>query len=334
MSKSVRIRDIASVSGFSVGAVSRALKGQPGISDKPRQHIIQTARNLGYDFTRLHSNKIQRLLFILHQQHNVPLSLLFYTPLLMEVESVCRESDIALSFLALGPVDPVEKLVRQHNPDGLLVVGHMEQEILASLQKLQLPIALVDLFSPDLNSVNPDNQRGGYLATHHLIGLGRQRIAFLASSLAHYSIQQRERGYRHALYEAGLLMSPDYEAIAPGYLPLEQGLEAAMQNLLTLPKPPDALFAYNDAAALIALRVSQRMGFRVPEDIAIIGFDGIDGADLNEPSLSTIRVDRKSLGREGVALLSEHHAPQQRLVDVRLCIGSSTDSSAEKRNDN
>ncbi len=296
MSKSVRIRDIASASGFSVGAVSRALKGQPGIGDKPRTHIIQTAREwvmISPACTAIKSSG-SCLFFtnsIISHSHccSIP-------PLLMEVEAVCRENDIALSFLALGPMDPVEKLVRQHNPDGLLVVGYMEQELLASLQKLQLPVTLVDLFSPDLNSVNPDNQRGGYLATHHLISLGRQRIAFLASSLAHYSIQQRERGYRLALYEAGLLMPPDYEAIAPCHLPPEQGLEVTMQNLLTLPEPPDALFAYNDAAALIALRVSQRMGFRVPEDIAIIGFDGIDGADLNKPSLSTIRVDRKARG--------------------------------------
>ncbi|MCL2893413.1 LacI family DNA-binding transcriptional regulator [Brenneria tiliae] len=329
MSKPVRIRDVASAAGFSVGAVSRALKGQPGIGDKPRQHIIQLAQAMGYDFSRLHSSKIQRVLFILHHQHNISMSLSFYTPLLMEVEAACREKNIALSFLALGPTDEVEKLVRQHNPDGLLIVGYLEPEILLALRGLQLPLALIDLMSPDLNSVNPDNLHGGYLATRHLIDLGRRNIAFLASSLAHYSIQQRERGYRQALYEAEVLTPPEYEAIAPIHLPAEQGLETATLQLISLPRPPDGLFAYNDAAALIALRTCKRAGLRVPDDIAIIGFDDVDSAALAEPPLSTVRVDRCQLGRRGLELLLTDSQAEQQLIDVKLCVRASTAASCE-----
>jgi DNA-binding LacI/PurR family transcriptional regulator len=119
---------------------------------------------------------------------------------------------------------------------------------------MKLPLVLVDLWAPGLPCVNPDNTQGGYLATQHLIAQGRSRIAFLASSLAHYSIRQREKGYRQALYEARLLMPPEYEAIAPPLLDTEQSLVEAVNELLSLPEPPDAIFAYNDAAALVVQR--------------------------------------------------------------------------------
>lgn len=109
---------------------------------------------------------------------------------------------------------------------------------------MKLPLVLVDLWAPGLPCVNPDNTQGGYLATQHLIAQGRSRIAFLASSLAHYSIRQREKGYRQALYEARLLMPPEYEAIAPPLLDTEQSLVEAINELLSLPEPPDAIFAY------------------------------------------------------------------------------------------
>ncbi len=324
MTKSVRIRDIADASGFSVGAVSRALKGQPGIGEKPREHIIQIAQQMGYDFSRLQNDKIQRVLFILHQQHNVTMSLSFYTPLLMEVEAACREQNIALSFLALGPGDSVEKKVRQHNPNGLLIAGYLEPEMILALRRLQLPIALVDLVAPGLNSVNPDNFRGGYLATQHLIGLGRKRIAFLASSLAHYSIQQREKGYRQALFDAGILVPPDYEAIAPYHTDIEQALDVATRHLLDLPEPPNALFAYNDAAAMIAMRACKDKGLRIPQDIAVIGFDNIDSAALAAPPLSTVGVQRHQLGKLGLELLLSTGEAQQRTLDVSLIVRDST----------
>lgn len=154
--------------------------------------------------------------------------------------------------------------------------------------------------------MNPDNTQGGYLATQHLIAQGRNRIAFLASSLAHYSIRQREKGYRQALYEARLLMPPEYEAIAPPLLDTEQSLVEAINELLSLRKAADAIFAYNDAAAaLVVQRVCAQQGIRIPEDLALVGFDDIDAAAWSHPPLTTIAVDKQQLGREALRLLLE-----------------------------
>ena len=175
---------------------------------------------------------------------------------------------------------------------------------------MKLPLVLVDLWAPDLPCVNPDNTQGGYLATQHLIAQGRSRIAFLASSLAHYSIRQREKGYRQALYEARLLMPPVYEAIAPPLLDTEQSLVEAVNELLSLPEPPDAIFAYNDAAALVVQRVCTQQG--------------IDAAAWSHPPLTTIAVDKQQLGREALRLLLEENQEENLLLPVQLVVRGSS----------
>ncbi|TCV96758.1 LacI family DNA-binding transcriptional regulator [Biostraticola tofi] len=323
MTKPVRIRDIAEACGVSLGAVSRALKGQPGLREETRLRIISVAEQQGYDFSRLRSDKLKRVLFLLHRQHNISRALPFYSQLLLGIENLCREQGIALSFLSIGPGDAVSEQVMLHQPDALICAGFFEPELLALLAQMKLPLVLVDLWAPGLPCVNPDNTQGGYLATRHLIDQGRTRIAFLASTLAHYSIRQREKGYRQALYEARLLMPPEYEAIAPPLLDTERSLSEAIDELLNLPEPPDAIFAYNDAAAMVVLRVCAQRGLRVPQDIAVVGFDDIESAAWSLPPLTTIAVDKQLLGREALKLLLDEKQEGNYLLPVKLVVRAS-----------
>jgi DNA-binding LacI/PurR family transcriptional regulator len=300
---SATIRDIAQRAGVSIGSVSRALKNQPGMSESTRAAICRAATELGYDLGRLRPHKLRRLVFLLHRQHNTLAFSPFYSKVLHGVEEVCREHGIAPSFLALGPADPVRELIRQHDPDALMLAGFFEPELIMLLAATGKPMALVDLWVPGFASANPDNAAGAYLATRHLLEQGRTRIAFLAGPLAHYSIQQRARGYRQALFDAGLLADPALEASLPPGLDLEVATELAVRQLLELPTPPDALFAYNDSAALVAMRTCQAAGLKVPDDIAIVGFDDIEAASYATPPLTTVRVDKEALGRLGVELL-------------------------------
>lgn len=328
MKKNIRIKDIADESGVSIGAVSRALKGQPGLSDETRQRVLSIAKAKGYDFTRLRTNKIKRILFLLHRQHDLSKALPFYSPLILEIENNCRQNGIAMSFLAIQPGDPIQEQLQVHNPDALICAGFFEPELVNVLQQANIPITLVDLWFPDLPSVNPDNYEGGYLATRHLIEQGRKRIAFLASTTAHYSIRQREKGYRKALYEAQILLPPEYELACPPLLDIEQSLIANLNELLALPAPPDAIFAYNDVAAMVALRVCQQKGFRVPQDIAIVGFDDIDYATLTTPPLTTIAVDKQQLARKTFELVMQESDESTVLLPVQLRVrGSSVEGA-------
>jgi DNA-binding LacI/PurR family transcriptional regulator len=325
----VTVRDIADKAGVSVGTVSRALKNQRGLSDETRRLVRRVARELGYDSARLRSGKGQRLVFLLHRQHSSFATNPFFSYVLHGVEEACREFGIVPTLLATGPADPVRDQLRLHEPDALLVAGYFEAEVLNLLAGLELPMALIDFWMPDMPSVNPDNVQGGHLATQHLLGLGRRRVAYLAGSLAHFSIREREQGYRRALFEAGVLADPDLEVVAPPGLDTAAGAAVAMRQLLRLPKRPDAVFAYNDSAALSAMQVCLSAGLRVPQDVAIVGFDDIAAAAQGPTPLTTLRVDKEALGRAGVDLVMRGpELPREATLPVELVVRQSTVASA------
>jgi DNA-binding LacI/PurR family transcriptional regulator len=299
----VTIRDLAQATGLSIGTISRALKNQGGLTETTRAQVTQVAQQLGYDFGKLRQNRIRRIAFLLHRQHNTLSASPFYSPVLHGAESACRRAGIALSFIALGPAEPIAEQLKLHQPDAIMCVGFFEPEMLAALRTSGKPLVLVDMHVPDYCSVNSDHQLGGYLATRHLLQTGRKRIALLSGSLAHYSISRRARGFRQALFEARVLADPALEICLPDLGQPEQAVPRAMAQLLALPAPPDAVFCYNDSTALAAMAYCQSIGLKVPHDIAIVGFDDISAAAKANPPLSTIRIDKEALGAAGVELL-------------------------------
>ena len=325
MSSDVTVRDIANAAGVSVGTVSRALKNQRGLSDETRRHVRQVAVYLGYDLTRLRSGKAPRLVFLIHRHHSNFAVNPFFAEVMHGVEEGCRQFGVAPTLLSARQGDAVGKLLKLHEPDALLVAGYFEDEVLAQLTDLGLPLVLVDGWIPGCAAVNPDNTGGGYQATRHLLDLGRQRIAYIAGSLAHFSIRERSRGYRRALFEAGVLADPDLEALAPPGLDDAEGAAAAMRTLLRRRLRPDAVFAYNDSAALAAMRVCLNAGLRIPEDIAFVGFDDIPAARYGAIPLTTLRVDKQELGRTGVEMLVGGGAmPQEMVMGVELMVRKSS----------
>lgn len=124
-------------------------KGQPGLREETRQRIISVAQQQGYDFSRLRADKIKRVLFLLHRQHNISRALPFYSQLLLGIEDLCREKGVALSFLSIGPGDAVSEQVMLHQPDALICAGFFEPELLGLLQQMKLPLVLVDLWARD-----------------------------------------------------------------------------------------------------------------------------------------------------------------------------------------
>ena len=322
----VTVRDLALAAGCSIGTVSRALKNQPGLAEPTRARILALARELGYDFARLRMGAIRRIAFLLHQQHNTLSSSPFYSPVLQGAEQACRRAGVALSFGVVHPGEPVAELVRAQQPDAILCAGYFEPELVAVLRDSGKPLALVDMHLPGFSSVNPDHHLGGYLATRHLIRTGRRRIAMIAGSLAHYSIHQRARGYRKALFEARMLADPEFEAHVPACADPLDAVREATRRLLALKPRPDALFCYNDSAALTAMQACFDAGLKVPADIAIVGFDDIGAAAQAIPPLSSIAIDKEALGAAGVALLlgNAADAPAEHTLPVQLIVRESS----------
>jgi len=317
VSQQVTIRDIAEATGLSIGTVSRALKNQAGMTEVTRNKVREAALRLGYDFSQLKKGRIRRIAFLLHSQHNTLASSPFFSPVLHGAEEACRREGVALSFIVVGPADPVMEQIRLHQPDAILCAGFFEPEVLSALMLTGKPMALVDMQRRGFTSVNPDNALGGYLATRHLLRTGHRRIAMLSGSLAHYSIQQRNKGFRRALFEAKVHADPDLEVIIPTMGEGDDGVVEAMRSLLSLPKPPDAVFCYNDSTALVAMKHCMNEGLKVPYDIAFVGFDDISTAANSVPPLSTVHVDKEALGATGVELLL-HLKPEEPPTEMTL----------------
>jgi DNA-binding LacI/PurR family transcriptional regulator len=322
----VTLRDIAGETGLSIGTVSRALKNQAGMTEATRKTVRDAALRLGYDFSQLKKGRIRRVAFLLHSQHNTLTSSPFFSPVLHGAEEACRREGIALSLIVVGPAEPVLEQIRLHQPDAILCAGFFEPEVLTALQQVGKPMVLVDMHRRGFTSINPDNLGGGYLATQHLLRCGRKRIAMLSGSLAHYSIGQRMRGFRQALFDVKVHADPCLEVIVPTMGEGDEGVNEAMRSLLSLPKRPDALFCYNDSTALAAMKFCLNEGLKIPYDLAIVGFDDIDAAAAAIPPLSTIRVDKEALGRAGIEFLlnKPDQEPSQITLPVEMIVRESS----------
>jgi DNA-binding LacI/PurR family transcriptional regulator len=323
---STTIRDVARAASVSIGTVSRALKNQPGLSETTREKVVEVARQLGYDAAQLRT-RIKRVTFLLHRQHNNFAASPFFSHVLHGFEEACRERRLVPSVLTAGPTHDLAQQMRLHAPDAVAVAGFIEPELLAYLHSMNRPVVLIDLMAPGFRSVNVDNARGAALAMQHLFALGRRRVAFIGGSLAHHSIAQRALGYRRAYFEAGLLFDPMLEITTQPGIDADIAAADAMTRLIAQARAqsmplPDAVFAYNDAAALAAMRVCLVHGLRVPQDVAFVGFDDIPAAAQSTPPLTTVTVDKEALGRRGVELLLEtdqsHPDATDTLVPVHL----------------
>ncbi len=324
--RAVTIRDIAKATDYSIGTVSRALKNQGGLTERTRARICTVARDMGYDFGNLRQGEVRRIAFLLHRQHNTPTHRPFYSPVLHGAEEACRRLGIALSFVVVGPAEPVLELVRLHEPDALLCAGFFEPELVQALRDTGKPLVLVDMRLPGYRSVNPDHQLGGYLATRHLIRTGRRRIAMLSGPMSHHSIQERGRGFRKALYDARMLSDPDLEVQLPSMGDPAENVRRAMAGLLAMTHRPDAVFCYNDSSALTAMKHCLDAGLKVPHDIAFVGFDDISAAATAIPPLSSINIDKEALGAMGVELLMQKTTgPElEKTLSVQLVVRESS----------
>jgi LacI family transcriptional regulator len=183
-----------------------------------------------------------------------------------------------------------------------MLSSDIDDPLLPTLLKEGYPLILIGRhpFFDEAAWVDSDNRAGARRATAHLIGLGHRRVATIAGSPRMAVALDRRDGYKQALLEAGLPIAP--ELIVEGDFTQESG-ERGMARLLELPDRPTAVFVAGDTMAFGALRAIQRAGLRVPDDIAIVGFDDLPLAVLTHPTLTTVRQPIRELGVAAANLL-------------------------------
>src|SRR4051812_16186528 len=301
------IRDVARRAGVSPATVSRVLNDSPLVVEDTRARVHAAVEELGY---RL--NATARTLSIGRAQAVGVVVPFFTTHSVIErvrgvVSRLGRHTRAGYDLLLFDVEAPdqrsdaMRELARRNRVAGLLIVSlPVFDEEVDALERDELPAVLLDVAHPRLPRVVVDNVQGGALAAEHLLAKGHRRIAFVGdhptNAYGFTSSEDRRRGFHDELARAGLELDPALERFG---LPGREEACAAAESLLGLPEPPTAIFAASDVQAIGVLRAAEARGLAVPGDLAVLGFDDVDLAEI--VGLTTIRQPL----REGGALAAD-----------------------------
>ena len=302
MGKSVRMADIAERLDISVVSVSKALAGKPGVSEEMRARVVALAREMGYEGRASgeagNSGNLGVLVSDRFFDENT-----FYTSLYRSLvlssggegltcmmEIVSREAERSARLPAL---------VTGRKVDGLILMGNLENAYLQAVVNSGFPCVLLDFHALNgaLDCVVSDNLDGGCALTEHLLAQGRREIGFVGSIRSTSSIMERYLGYQRALRLAGVVPREDWlleDRDGDGrFLPLQLPREL-----------PQAFLCSCDEVAYNLVEALRRAGKRVPEDVAVCGYDDFRYATLCQPPLTTYRVDVDLMARTAVSRLA------------------------------
>jgi len=326
-------RDVARLAGVSYQTVSRVINDHPDVAPETRRRVWEAIKQLGYQ-----PNAIARSLA---SDRTYTLGLItsdfsdyFFTQVIIGFEKEARKAGY---FCMLGSTernlaDEPEyiRLLSQYHVDGFFFARPSAEEDnrhLIALLREGIPLVTTAYYLPGepMRVVDIDNLDGAYQATAHLIELGHNRIATITGPPTWKSVQDRLVGYQRALQMAGLSFEP--RLVAEGDWSPQSGYWA-MRELLERGVAFTALFAQNDRMAIGAMRALREAGRRVPDDMAIIGYDGIPMSEFTSPPLSTVVQPMQEVGRLAARMLIEtieepSTPPREILLRARLvCRGT------------
>ncbi len=321
------IRDVARKAGLSLSTVSLAINNRGYVSDRTRSRVLRVVEQLGYHPTRaakgLASRTSGNLGFILSEDHFSQAEP-FYTRIFLGTEFEARKHNFYILLTTVGRTfggsDAAPRFLLERNVDGVILAGRINEKLVQHIDSLGLPVVLVDfeLKRGKYSSVQIDNRGGARLAVDHLLDLGHRSVAFIGGDPGHPSITERREGYLEAIRERGLAVPDGLLMVTERDTRFSDGFQAA-QKLFASGARPTAVFAANDAMAIGCIRYAKGAGLRVPEDLAIIGFDDIDMSSHIEPRLTTVRVYKEELGKLAVQQVVDLiHSKARSVVTARV----------------
>jgi len=292
---SVTIRDVAEEASVSATTVSRVFNHDHLVNQETREHVLEVAQRMGYspDATArsLSSGRTQSIGVILPAPHGE-----FFSELIRGLDDATQEADYFL-LIASSHYNPNEGEFALKSlagrVDGLVMMTpRVRSDSLT--EGMDLPVVFVnsDLREGSFDLYDIENREGAAHVVRHMIEAGYSRIAAITGPSGSYDVERRMEGYRHAIEQCGGVEGP----ILEGDFTQESGYEAG-KNILDSEDLPDAVFACNDYMAMGAMLAFQEAGIRIPDDIAVAGFDDITSARYANPPLTTVRVPLYELGR-------------------------------------
>lgn len=331
MPRGATLRDVADRVGVSPRTVSRVVNDEGGFSEATRVRVLEAVEDLGYQPNMLARGLITRRSGTVGLV-GVDMTDPFFPAMAEGIQNAARETGRTM-FFASNDGDSqrqaeVFRSLWSHAVDGVIVFpapGTIDQ--LAGYARRGMPLVVVDdiVEFPNLASVSFDLEDGAIKAAQHLLATGKRRIGMIGSEIP-VPRTRRERGFYQAFE------SPPVGAERPELVrvqPTVSGGAAGLQKLLERRPDLDGIFAYNDSMAVGAMRAAQASGYRVPDDIAIVGCNDIEMSALVNPGLTTIRLDRPRLSAEAIRVLHElieepTSNPTPVVLPVELVIREST----------
>lgn len=301
--------------GVSAATISMVFNNKPGISDETRFRVIAAARRYGYVYKPRGNQDSpffnpRTICFVIFKKHGLVVGdTPFFAEVMEGILQTCGDAGYQAK-VAYHYADMDFHIQADRNEylqcAGLILLGtEMNTDDLSMFLDMNLPTVVLDAYFEEISAdyVLINNLQGAFLATQHLAQQGHTTIGYIKSSIRISNFSERANGYYNALRKYAInTIHPHVIEISPQ---MEQGYEDMVQFLETKPTLATAYYADNDIIASAAVRGFARFGYRVPEDISIIGFDDIPFCQLMAPALSTMRVPKHVLGSTAVKRLDE-----------------------------
>ena len=327
------LKDIAKRAGVSTTTVSRALNGKPNINIQVKQRILEIAEALEYT-----PNTIARSLRV-KKTDSVGVIIAdiadpFFAPIVRGIENVTKKKGYDIILCDTDEkyseeVKALQLLVRKR-VDGLIVTpAQTKYQSIMELKRKRIPFVLLcryfDLIEADC--ITTDDAQGAFTANQHLISRGHNKILFLNGPMYVSSARERLAGYKQALRENGIEFNDSL--VSEGNLTMEDGYRVMRHHLSKGRIQFTAVFTYSDFVALGVMKALEEKRLRIPEDVAIVGFDDINFSSLLKIPLTTVRIPKYELGQESMRLLCERiergiGEPRKVVLKTKLIIRKSS----------
>ncbi len=328
------IKDIARILNISTSTVSRALNGQADINPTTKKEVLALVEKLEYEPNHIALSLKQRKTHIvgviIPETENQ-----FYAKTISGIQEIATECGYNVMICQSHESHEIEKnsvqMLVSSQVDGLIVALSTETknyEHFAKIYQKEFPIVFFDRICEafDTPKIIADNYEGTLKATEHLIEVGCKRIAHIAGPQNLFDCRQRFKGYVAALKKHHLPIDEDL-IIYSNFR--KENVRSYTSALLDLPTPPDAIMAINDATAIEMMHIIKERKFKIPDDIAIIGFNNDYVSGYVDPPLTSVEFQALEIGRQAASVLmkelgNESFSTEKKLVKSRLIIRKSS----------
>ena len=324
--KRVTMQEIADNLHLSKSLVSRALSNKYGVNEKTKALILHEASRLHYQGGGAsHSSKTPgKVITVYMQRYTLTGDVNFGSRIVSGIERAISKRYLQMNLVLVDDCAVLDLADRARNSFGIIVCSGIEGLLLEQLQKLGIPIVMIDPISIgyQINCIFADNYAGTYDITSYLIRHGHRRLLFLGDSSYSYAFLQRFHGFNDCVRDHASLGVQGSAITGKSGLPrtdMASGFNRnALIQLLDRGYDATAIVCANDPTALCTYDILKARGLRIPEDISIVGFDNVVDTANTEPPLTTLNISKHQLGESAVSMLADNNLIQNSPYCIQL----------------